>query len=370
MSNRERGENLRTELSLEETPATGCWLCEGIMDELETFAALVEQELAGYEFDTFLIGCRVHEDILKREREIALPDGDSIKREINREVGKRVAILTGKTPEFVHPDVVAVVNTTYNIVEVSVNPVFVYGRYRKLVRGIPQTKWFCRKCRGRGCDYCDRSGKMYAESVEELIAGPAVERFAAGGESFHGAGREDIDVRMLGSGRPFILQLDEPKRRRADLPGLETAINTGAEGKVTVSRLRYAKRDDVEKLKAARFPKTYRTVIAYEPKGNIKKAVNALSGAVINQRTPNRVAHRRADKIRRRKVLYMELEELGKDTATVTVTAESGTYIKELMTGDEQRTSPSLSELAGCAIRVESLDVLEIGDENETFPRV
>jgi hypothetical protein len=34
---------------------------------------------------------------------------------------------------------------------------------------------------------------------------------AAGGVKFHGAGREDVDVRMLGRGRPFILQVLNPR---------------------------------------------------------------------------------------------------------------------------------------------------------------
>ncbi|KAA0002525.1 MAG: hypothetical protein FE043_04055 [Thermoplasmata archaeon] len=50
--------------------------------------------------------------------------------------------------------------------------------------------------------------------------------------------------------------------------------------------------------------------------------------------------------------------------AVIVVKAESGTYIKELVTGDGGRTKPSLSELAGCAIEVKKLDVINIGDED------
>jgi len=49
---------------------------------------------------------------------------------------------------------------------------------------------------------------------------------------------------------------------------------------------------------------------------------------------------------------------------TLVIKAESGTYIKELITGDEGRTVPSLSEIAGCAIEVKQLDVIKIGDKN------
>ena len=52
------------------------------------------------------------------------------------------------------------------------------------------------------------------------------------------------------------------------------------------------------------------------------------------------------------------------DEITLIVKAESGTYIKELITGDGGRTTPSLSEIAGGAIEVKQLDVIGLGDEN------
>ncbi|KAA0001860.1 MAG: tRNA pseudouridine(54/55) synthase Pus10, partial [Thermoplasmata archaeon] len=309
------------------------------------------------------VGCRIDEEILRKEREVATPHSESIKREINREVGKIVAQESGKTPEFVHPDIVVIVNTLYDLIELEVNPLFIYGRYRKLVRGISQTKWYCRKCRGRGCDYCGHTGKMYEESVEELIAHKALELFGAEDESFHGAGREDIDVRMLGNGRPFILELKNPRKRHINLEKLQGEINKYAQTKVTVDNLRYARREEVEELKNARHPKTYRITIAYEGNGKLNEAVNALRGAEIAQRTPTRVSHRRADKVRYRKVMDMRVENADACEATLVVKAEAGTYIKELVTGDDGRTTPSLSELAGMTITVKELDVIEIGDE-------
>lgn len=110
--------------------------------------------------------------------------------------------------------------------------------------------------------------------------------------------------------------------------------------------------------------KTYRVVASFNEKGKVNEAVNALRGCYINQRTPSRVAHRRADKIRKRKILDIMVEEEKMDEITLTVTAESGTYIKEMVTGDGGRTEPSLSELAGCPINVKKLDVIGIGDKD------
>lgn len=44
-------------------------------------------------------------------------------------------------------------------------------------------------------------------SVQEEIATVVESTFGATASKFHSAGREDIDVRMLGGGRPFVLEL-------------------------------------------------------------------------------------------------------------------------------------------------------------------
>ena len=105
-------------------------------------------------------------------------------------------------------------------VKIQINPLFIEGRYRKLIRGIPQTRWPCRKCKGRGCKICDFTGKMYPESVEELIAEKVLQATKGSESRFHGAGREDIDVRMLGRGRPFVLEIKEPKIRELKLENI------------------------------------------------------------------------------------------------------------------------------------------------------
>jgi len=364
MSNRERGKKIREYFGLPFKEE--CWLCDGLMDEIEKFSEMVIEALDEYEYDTFLIGSKVEEDILRKEAEIGslTPYGESIKQEINREVGKLVEKKTKKEVDFIRPHITAIVNTIYNVIELDVRSIYISGRYKKLKRGIPQTKWYCRKCRGLGCDYCNNTGKMYEESVEEIIAAKVMELTKAKEEYFHGAGREDIDVLMLGNGRPFILEIRMPKKRSIDLSILQKMINDYGKGKVEVSDLSWAEKKDIERLKSAKWDKTYRAIIKMERKGKINEAVRALRGYTIHQRTPSRVSHRRADKIRKRKIHDIYIEEEKMNEITLVIKAESGTYIKELITGDEGRTVPSLSEIAGCAIEVKQLDVIKIGDKN------
>ena len=75
--------------------------------------------------------------------------GESIKHEFGRLLGKALAKRTGKEADYLKPDIVVVFNPFLEKVRVQVNPLFVAGRYRKLVRTIPQSKWFCSNCRGQ-----------------------------------------------------------------------------------------------------------------------------------------------------------------------------------------------------------------------------
>lgn len=83
----------------------------------------------------------------------------------------------------------------------------------------------------------------------------------------------------------------------------------------------------------------------------------------LNQRTPKRVEHRRADLIRDREILWVEAEVIGEDTFNLTLETESGTYVKEFVSGDDGRCEPSFSQALGVQCRVETLDVIAINNE-------
>ncbi|HOX34303.1 MAG TPA: tRNA pseudouridine(54/55) synthase Pus10 [Methanoregulaceae archaeon] len=370
LANDQRGIALRIARSVAENapyePFSGtCWICGNFFEKVPVFAGRIADALGQVEYGTFLVGCRVPPLIAESEEmvisDLSLPRAELFKSEVNREVGKAVSARTGKSVDFRTPDVIVLIDLLQDAIEVQVNPVFVYGRYRKLERGIPQTHWDCRACRGAGCEKCNFTGKQYQDSVEELIGRPTVELFHAGGAVLHGAGREDIDARMIGTGRPFILEIVAPKRRSISIRDLESAINTSAAGRVEVELDRWSERSEVETLKSNKAHKKYRIVVEADgaPSADaFVTAVNSLSGAKICQRTPERVAHRRADKIRERRVLTIACtgEEAGR--FIVEVTGEAGLYIKELVSGDNGRTRPSLSEALGSPARVVSLDVV------------
>ncbi|PXF20483.1 MAG: tRNA pseudouridine(54/55) synthase Pus10 [Methanobacteriota archaeon] len=358
------------------TPAPApdeCGLCAGLCGEVESLAQLVLDAVVDIELATFQVGTLVDAEILSREKELQAGlgnHGEPLKSQLNREIGSRVADASGLEPQRDSPDAVIVVDTRYDTVDLQIRSLFIEGRYTKADRTIPQTRWPCRHCRGRGCERCDGSGQMYPDSVQSLVAAPLLEASGAGEDKFHGMGREDIDAAMLGAGRPFVLELRQPRVRSLDLPALEKAINVAADGRITANGLAWVARPRVAELKETVCDKTYRVDIRCDPPVEIerlKKGAQRLAGEVVEQRTPTRVSHRRADLVRPRRVESMKLLSADGATAELEIRAQHGTYIRELVSGDGGRTSPSLAELVEAECRVEVLDVLHLHlEEPET----
>ncbi|EMA43120.1 tRNA pseudouridine(54/55) synthase Pus10 [Halococcus saccharolyticus] len=403
LTNDERGHALRVASALDtdepfessEGP-DACWVCEGECGRYDALAERAVDALDGIEFATYQVGTRVpplieeNDRLLREDSGLPADTGESFKSALNREVGKRVGERTDTEVDFERPDVLALVNLERGDVDAQINPAFVYGRYRKLDRDIPQTEWPCRECGGGGtqlaadggtepCDYCGGSGYLYDESVEELTA-PVVEDAMDGADAvFHGAGREDVDARMLGTGRPFVIEVKEPHQRAIDTADLEAAINDFADDTVEVEGLRRATHEMVERVKEHDAHKTYSMAVEFtDPvtESEFTDALAALDGATIDQHTPERVDHRRASRTRERTVYEIdgELEpdrtgddEDGARHATVELRGEGGLYVKELVSGDDDRTEPSLAGLLGIDATVTALDVLAVEGEDEPF---
>jgi tRNA pseudouridine synthase 10 len=346
-----------------------CWACLGEMslENLERWADKGADAISGLEHSTFLVGTRIS-GLLAENEELLLADGGSthaepLKSELNREVGKLVAKKTGKQVDFQRPEVTVLLDLERGEVDLQIASLFLRGRYRKLVRGIPQTRWPCRECRGKGCPRCQGTGRMYPESVDELIRPAVLEASSAEDTVFHGAGREDIDALMLGTGRPFVVEAVRPKVRCLDLAKLEAEINCRTESKVEVLGLAMSSAEEVEQLKGSPLEKTYSALISFAEEvaeEKLKSGLDRLKGS-IDQRTPARVSHRRADKHRERKVYSADLAESSGRSARIIIRGDSGLYIKELISGDGGRTKPSLAGILEVDAVVVELDVLDVG---------
>ena len=371
LSNPERAARVRETLGRAPATEQACSVCGGVFGRLDVWADRAVRAAEGYEWHRFTCGSRWDPERLASEEalwtEVGTAWGESARAAFNRELGKRLEQLTGAQGGPERADVVFLADLPVGRVELTVASLYLRGRYRKLDRSIPQTRWPCRRCGGRGCVHCDGTGRTYPTSVEELVAAPFLAATRAEGTRFHGMGREDIDARMLGRGRPFVLELLKPRLRSIDLARLARSLGPDAAGRVEVIDVGPAEAADVVRIKEATPEKSYRVGVAGDvPLGKVKQALSLAVGRTIAQRTPARVAHRRSDRVRTRRIVGARVVDEAEGRFTVELRTEAGTYVKEWVEGDEGRTEPSLASLVGVPLRVEFLDVLEVHDTEGT----
>ena len=369
--NLDRAKKISEELNINQDDAD-CVICGNIFDRIndELFDKIYNKiEHLGVEFDTFLVGTSLDKAIKQKDDEIS--DSldvvvEPIKKELNRIIGSEIENNSNKEVSFEKQDIVINVDIRKKTkVRLQINPLFIEGKYNKYLRGIPQTKWPCTKCKGRGCDECNGTGKQYPKSVEELLSERILVVTRGYEAKFHGAGREDIDVLMLGSGRPFVLEIKEPKIRKINLKELEEEINKSAKGKTAYHGLKFVERNRKAEIKVSS-PDTYKVYKALvkcdEPYDKSKlKDLEKLDE--INQQTPIRVLRRRADKVRIKHVKELKSEVIDDYTFEITIKTEGGLYIKELISGDEGRSKPNVSEILGVNAVCAQLDVIEVSEK-------
>ena len=370
-NNIERADKVCNELDID-LDDVDCAICDNLFDKLDDdLYKKIDDKInqLGIEFETFLVGSQIPKDIQKRDEELSEKFDlavETIKKEVNRLIGLGIWERYDKEAEFERQDIVFNVDLTGEPkVRIQINPLYIEGKYNKYKRGIPQTKWPCSKCKGRGCEECNFTGKQYPESVEELISERFLELTKGREAKFHGAGREDIDVLMLGSGRPFVLEIKEPKIRNLDLAKIEKEVNEINEGKTAYHNLKLCERPRKAEIKQSS-PDTYKVynaIVKCDEAFDEDKLEELTKLNEINQQTPLRVLRRRTDMVRVKHVLDLSYEIIDDRTFSMTIKTEGGLYIKELISGDEGRSNPNVSEILGVNAICEQLDVIEVSEK-------
>lgn len=359
--------------SIEYSKTTECHLCsidgESVFERIESIAGKAVELVKDIEFDNFLVGTIPIAVLDERQDDLrakfSLLHAESLKSDFSRDLGKQLYEILRKDVEFERPNLVFLYDMINDEVQLQINPVFVYGRYQKLKRGIPQSRWDCKECKGKGCEECKGTGRRYPDSISEYVGNVAQEVLKGTRFKFHAAGREDVDVLMLGEGRPFVVEISEPKIRSPDLTTLTKKINKEAKKRIKVRDLRITTREHSQKLKedASTNIKEYQAIVHTDNPvdiENLMRAEKELSGCEIEQRTPNRVAHRRSDLIRKKLIHEVKLKMLSNDQIEAFFKVQGGTYVKELVSGDDGRTIPSLACKLGVRCVCEKLDVTAI----------
>jgi len=346
-----------------------CSVCAGAGKKIEALcASAFGQSIEdGIECGSFAVSTSIPRRCLENDELLLLASGAKnfmpLKNWLNAKLGenykkigkKKIAVVAGGA------DCTLRVDFEKNAAALVPCNIYVFGRYEKFAAGLSQVRWDCANCSGKGCEKCGQTGARTDGSVHQEI-----ERGFAGfcheGTILHGSGREDVDVRTIGRGRPFVLEIARPRRRGVDLGKLESWTNSGK--KVAVHGLRFVGAGFVQAMKNCRLDKHYRAVIGIgrQPQKTDIEKIERLGGIAIMQNTPTRVLKRRGEKLREKKIYCVNAEEC-KGNIVADIFAECGTYIKELINSDSGRTQPSVAQATGT--QAACLELVMTGIEDE-----
>ncbi|KAJ4746645.1 tRNA pseudouridine synthase Pus10 [Rhynchospora pubera] len=235
-------------------------------------------------------------------------------------------------------------------------PTYIGGRYLKYSRNVSQSRWII------------DDERMGETSVEEII-GENVRQICQGdGYKFHSAGREDIDVRMLGSGRPFLVEVSNSRivPSSTEIEQISDKINHTDKQLVGVKNLKLvgAEAWDLMREGEAEKQKQYAALVWISRPLNVDDVCNltSLKDMEISQKTPIRVLHRRSPLERSKVIHWMKIEKVEGTTQyfLLHLCTQAGTYIKEFVHGDLGRTHPSIGSILGCRAEILQLDVTDV----------
>jgi len=263
-----------------------------------------------------------------------------------------------------HIDIPLIPNNACTLNKIICNhaPLFLAGRYNKYSRTLSQTPWIV------------DTGRITESSVQELICASIADYIKADEIRFSSSGREDVDVRTLGKGRPFVLQFINPKRScftKEHLKKMENEVNSSTE-EVAIRDFQLGMKDALDRLKEGEEEKqkTY-SALCYTARPLSQTDVdklNQMKDVVLKQKTPIRVLHRRPLAYRERIVHSMSVDLKDPYNFMMKIVTQAGTYIKEFVHGDFGRTKPNLCEILGTDTDILELDVEAI--DQDWPPRV
>lgn len=334
-----------------------CYVCGSKLSRgyFESIASRAYESLGKLGIKRFLVGVSLSKDTRMRELEVQQLVGmdwaESIKNEVKREVGKNIRDKFGLTPDFENPEAVVIIDFEKDHLKIQLSSIYIEGVYWKKARHIPQAKWL------------GRDASIYPLSLESFLNEKLSSTFGSEKIFIHASGREDIDVRMIGTGRPVVIELYKPLRRQVELREINELLYSDL---IEFRFTNLVKRSRVIYLKTtSRLKKKTYKVLIYSYRTLTDKDMERLerfyeTNKVIKQSTPTRVLNRRRDIVRLRRVHEIKSRLLTPHVFETIIKCDGGLYVKELVHGDNGRTQPSFSDVLESPLIPLELDTIEV----------
>lgn len=340
------GKKIRT--ILKKTNPTSCFICKNMMAKLDTQLDKMLEMSHDYEFSSFLVGAILQPSILDRDdlirSKFKFQGINSIKGDVNREIGKRFGRKTKTIVDYLNPDIVFTLDFKKEECEIKPKPLFLSGRYIKNVRGIPQKQIPCRQCKGKGCYVCEFHGISEFDSVEGKIAKFLYEKFGAQQAKMTWIGSEDETSLVLGKGRPFFAKLVNPHKR---ILGLAKKIPLDG---VIISDLKI-----IEKIPSNTI--RFRSKVAMEVQTQNKIIPSQLRNLRKLEKQPIAI-YENSGKKNQRRVSDIKYKKKSSNSFSLSMKADGGVPLKRFADGAE--VTPSLSSILENPCKCTVFDFYEI----------
>ena len=323
-----------------------CSLCEGILLRLDNTIELIKRAIKDYDFKTFLVGASLPQSILDNEDEVRsrlkIKGRENVKTQITRILSKRLASATKKKVDYSRPDLTILISLIDDAVTVMPRSIWIYSKYRKLVRGIPQRSSTCKVCNGLGCAECNYTGKK-GTSIQFVATSYFNQIFEAEACNFVWLGSEDEMSLVQGSGRPFFVEVVRPKKRKTPKKGSRNW------------NLPYKSSEGIEipdfeilRSKPANIPQFKITA-----KIHLKKTGDSRESAIdaeqiqknFSETNVNVRLSRKSRTVQRRIHSLNVLVEEGGASATLTIDCDGGIPLKKFVSGQDGTVEPNISSL-------------------------
>ena len=151
------GERVRSQ-ALERDPdlkvnddADCCPFCEDLFLDLDLISSRISNAIKGIECSKVQLGIHFAKDQIAAEEALRTSIAATGSRPLKATLSDVIqAAVANKVPGITwvkeRPEVMILFDTLTLGVNVDIRALFLYGRYRKLERGVPQTRWPCRSC--------------------------------------------------------------------------------------------------------------------------------------------------------------------------------------------------------------------------------
>jgi tRNA pseudouridine synthase 10 len=330
-----------------------CFICGGFFERIEEVAKSVAATLSEYEFESFSVGLSAPREWIEREdlirSEFKLQGKRNVKSDASHRLASKLVEILKKPLNRLKPDVVAIVDAASGAIKVDARSIYLLGRYTKSRRGLPQKQPRCRICGGRGCPECDYTGKTKDLSVEYLISQYLLKLLQGTKTTFSWFGGEDERSLVLGSGRPFYVEVHNPKKRH--LPTLTLPAKLGYGVKLTQLTLL---EDKPEKVPSFKIKVLARVLFQSKPDkkvlGNLPTLIEVHQASLRKRKTYL-------------KKIYSPTIRLVKNRGYLRFICDGGLSIRRFLTGVGEPITPNLPSLLGVNIEVDEekpFDILDV----------